>query len=215
MQNIDKQKSEQNKKLLAEHSQIHSILTHLHSVASLAPRVVLSNHIGNTVTRIEYPVSLCMKLAREAVRIAEERMHEIESEVWPDTQTGCKGGDVCEDNRFEMIKFFKARLVDATNIATSQDEMRVIDSILFRFWQLGWLHVLLEHEMKKDCNDLTKALQNKLLTTKYSNILAGQVDIYTNPKAMDALEAVVNALSDLGWLDILEKHQPKEEKAKG
>ena len=135
MYDIDKQKRERYEKLLAEHSQIQCILTNLHSVASLAPRVVLSNEIGNTVTRIEYPVPLCMKLAKEAVRIAEERMHEIESEVWVDTQSWSKGGDVCDDNRFEMIKFFKARLVDDTNIATSRDEMLVIDSILFRFWQ--------------------------------------------------------------------------------
>ena len=201
--------------MLEEHKRLHKILAELHSISSLAPRIHLSNDIGTTKTDVDYPDDLSMKLAKEAVRIAEERMHEIESEVWVDTQSWSKGGDVCDDNRFEMIKFFKARLVDDTNIATSRDEMLVIDSILFRFWQLGWLHVLLEHETKKDCNDLANALQKNLLIKKYGNILAGQVDIYTNPNAMDALESVMKVLSDLGWLDILDKHQPKEEKANG
>ena len=126
-----------------------------------------------------------------------------------------QNGNVCADDRFGMIKFFKNRLVEATNISTSQREMDVIDSILFRFYQLGWLRVLFQHELEKDSNELAKALQKDLMIKKYGNILAGQVDIYTNPAAMDALEAVTNVLLDLGWLDILEKHQPKEEKANG
>ena len=47
--------------------------------------------------------------------------------------------EVCGDNRFELIKKYKERLVAATNIETAIDEMNVIDSILFRFWQMGWL----------------------------------------------------------------------------
>ena len=45
----------------------------------------------------------------------------------------------CSDNRFELIKKYKERLIEATNIETAKDEMNVIDSILFRFWQMGWL----------------------------------------------------------------------------
>ena len=47
--------------------------------------------------------------------------------------------EVCGDNRFELIKKYKEGLVAATNIETAIDEMNVIDSILFRFWQMGWL----------------------------------------------------------------------------
>jgi len=48
-------------------------------------------------------------------------------------------GDICGDNRFEVIEKCKQKLIEATNIETSPDEMAVLDSILFRFWQMGWL----------------------------------------------------------------------------
>lgn len=48
-------------------------------------------------------------------------------------------GEMCTDNRFEIIAAYKKKLIDGTNIESSQDEMAVIDNILFRFWQMGWL----------------------------------------------------------------------------
>lgn len=48
-------------------------------------------------------------------------------------------GQVCNDNRFELIEKAKQRLIKATNIETSPEEMKVLDSMLFRFWQMGWL----------------------------------------------------------------------------
>lgn len=50
--------------------------------------------------------------------------------------------NICTDNRFELIDKYKTMLMDATNIAQCPDEMAVIDSILFRFWQMGWLDKL-------------------------------------------------------------------------
>ena len=47
--------------------------------------------------------------------------------------------DICGDNRFEIIAKAKEHLLDATNIDTSEDEMKVLDSFLFRCWQMGWL----------------------------------------------------------------------------
>lgn len=47
--------------------------------------------------------------------------------------------DMCNDNRFELVAKYKAKLIEATNIDTSADEMAVIDNILFRMWQMGWL----------------------------------------------------------------------------
>ncbi len=47
--------------------------------------------------------------------------------------------EVCTDNRFEVIAAYKKKLIESTNIETSPDEMAVIDNVLFRFWQLGWL----------------------------------------------------------------------------
>jgi len=47
--------------------------------------------------------------------------------------------EICGDNRFEIIAKAKEHLLDATNIETSEDEMKVLDSFLFRCWQMGWL----------------------------------------------------------------------------
>ena len=46
----------------------------------------------------------------------------------------------CVDNRFELITKYRERLIKATNIEHSSDEMKVLDTILFRFWQMGWLN---------------------------------------------------------------------------
>lgn len=48
-------------------------------------------------------------------------------------------GEVCGDNRFEVIAKAKQHLLDSTNIHTSEDEMKALDSFLFRCWQMGWL----------------------------------------------------------------------------
>ena len=47
--------------------------------------------------------------------------------------------EICADNRFEIIADYKRRLIEGTNIETRPEEMAVLDSILFRFWQMGWL----------------------------------------------------------------------------
>ena len=47
--------------------------------------------------------------------------------------------DTCDDSPFELIEKYKQKLLDATNIGDSPEEMAVIDNILFRFWQMGWL----------------------------------------------------------------------------
>lgn len=54
----------------------------------------------------------------------------------------CRMNDLCDDNRFELIEKYKKELIEATNIETSPDEMKVLDNILFRFWQMGWLDKL-------------------------------------------------------------------------
>ena len=47
--------------------------------------------------------------------------------------------EMCGDNRFEIIEKAKKHILEATNIETSPDEMKVLDNILFRCWQMGWL----------------------------------------------------------------------------
>lgn len=56
--------------------------------------------------------------------------------------------DICTDNRFEVIDQYKQKLIESTNIEQSPKEMEVIDNILFRFWQMGWLKELIQC---KDC----------------------------------------------------------------
>lgn len=52
------------------------------------------------------------------------------------------GNDCCGDNRFELIKKYKDRLIESTNIETSPEEVAALDNILFRMWQMGWLDSL-------------------------------------------------------------------------
>lgn len=48
-------------------------------------------------------------------------------------------GEVCNDNRFELIDAVKKELLENTNIETRPEELKVLDSILFRLWQIGML----------------------------------------------------------------------------
>lgn len=45
----------------------------------------------------------------------------------------------CGDNRFWIIDRAKKDIIEKTNIESSTDEMKVLDNILFRAWQMGWL----------------------------------------------------------------------------
>lgn len=45
---------------------------------------------------------------------------------------------VCDD-RFEIIAEARKHIIEATNIEHSPDEMKVLDTFLFRCWQMGWL----------------------------------------------------------------------------
>ena len=47
--------------------------------------------------------------------------------------------DCCDDNRYELIEKYKNKLIESTNIDSSEDEMKVIDNIFFRLWQMDWL----------------------------------------------------------------------------
>lgn len=47
--------------------------------------------------------------------------------------------ETCGDNRFDIIQKAKDDLMQSTNISSSPAEMDVLDSFLFRAWQMGWL----------------------------------------------------------------------------
>lgn len=85
--------------------------------------------------------------------------------------------ETCGDNRFEIIEKAKEDLIRSTNIESSPDEMAVLDSILFRAWQMSWLDKYepdYKERMKKEYWQL-KDRYNKLHTmvTKYE---AGTLD---------------------------------------
>ena len=56
-------------------------------------------------------------------------------------------GEVCGDNRFEIIERAKADLLHKTNVMHSLNEMLCLDSFLYRAWQMGWLK---QYEDKKE-----------------------------------------------------------------
>ena len=45
----------------------------------------------------------------------------------------------CGDSRFEVIARAKEDLFKSTNIESDEKEVAVIDNILFRCYQMGWL----------------------------------------------------------------------------
>ena len=47
--------------------------------------------------------------------------------------------NICGDNRFELIEKYKKKLIESTNIEDSPEEMKVLNDIFFRLWQMGWL----------------------------------------------------------------------------
>ena len=83
----------------------------------------------------------------ELVGIVKKTMKGLDSTVTKEMLD--KFHDCCTDDRFEMIERVKNYLKEATNIETSEDEMKVIDNILFRFWQMDWLKMIDEKINKK------------------------------------------------------------------
>ena len=55
-------------------------------------------------------------------------------------------GEVCSDGRFELIGKAKRKLLECTNIESRPEEIAVLDNILYRCWQMGWLDKLRENE---------------------------------------------------------------------
>lgn len=51
-----------------------------------------------------------------------------------------KHREKCSDNRFDIIEKAKEDILKKTNIETNNEEMKVLDSFLFRCWQMGWLN---------------------------------------------------------------------------
>ena len=66
--------------------------------------------------------------------------------------------EICGDNRFLVIKRAKTDLFESINIEMAPKEVEVIDSILFRCWQMGWLK---KYEQRDgDANDKSVSRQS-------------------------------------------------------
>lgn len=60
---------------------------------------------------------------------------------------------LCTDNRFKVIEELKNYIIEATNIETSPDEMKVLDDFCFRLWQLD-LTLETKRKLKELQNDI-------------------------------------------------------------
>ena len=78
--------------------------------------------------------------------------------------------DTCGDNRFELIEKYKQKLLDATNIGDSPEEMAVIDNILFRFWQMGWLEKLELFGISEQLDIISRSVAIEALNEYFSRI---------------------------------------------
>lgn len=114
-------------------------------------------------------------------------------------------GQVCNDNRFELIEKAKQRLIKATNIETSPEEMKVLDSILFRFWQMGWLENNNENYeiLKERLEDKQKQLLRDI-RYDYEKLfeLKEQLNYYTKEKWQ--LNAIIRDIES--YSNCIEKH---------
>lgn len=93
--------------------------------------------------------------------------------------------NMCTDNRFELIEKYKKELIESTNIETSQDEMAVLDNLLFRFWQMGWLDRLEQPERKTgELSDYIKREDAIKAMAQYLMDMA----LIDNPEASDRIK---------------------------
>ena len=71
--------------------------------------------------------------------------------------------DTCED----IIQAAKEDLLFSTNIESHPEEMKVLDSILFRCWQMGWLDKYdetKENNRRDVLKEVKNAIDNQTLT---------------------------------------------------
>lgn len=66
----------------------------------------------------------------------------------------------CVDNRFTIIKLAKEDLIKSTNIESDKEEMKVIDNILYRCWQMGWLKKYEDIINKNESNGVAVRINN-------------------------------------------------------
>ena len=126
--------------------------------------------------------------------------------------------DLCDDNRFELIEKYKKELIDATNIETAPDEMAVLDDILFRFWQMGWLDSVDRMPLvKESARTLMHSAGNSISAKAFRN--AGRFVQNAIDGEPPEFEKLLSAQPSNGacWgcqCEKVEKLQPEREKGK-
>lgn len=104
--------------------------------------------------------------------------------------------NICGDNRLEIIQKAKEDLIKSTNIESKPEEIAVLDNILFRAWQMGWLDKYepdYKERMKKEYWQL------KDRYTKLHNMcimyVAGTLD-FTPTCSLDILKEQMGAMGN-------------------
>lgn len=100
----------------------------------------------------------------------------------------------CDDCMFEVIEKAKDELISSTNIEDSPDEIAVIDTFLFRCWQMGWLDAKDKvRELRAENMQLRK--ENDDLT-RLANIDAMMIFLSRDCSFKDCKECDVNPLCE-------------------
>ncbi len=68
--------------------------------------------------------------------------------------------EICIDNRFDVMKKAKEHLIESTNIECCPEDMKIVDSILFRCWQMGWLDIYDDSKNIPNIKQLNQKLYN-------------------------------------------------------
>lgn len=72
-------------------------------------------------------------------------------------------GEICGDDRFEIIEKAKQAILEETNIKDDKAQMAELDGFLFRCWQMGWLK---KYEQTNEGQALLYAVEKTAEITK-------------------------------------------------
>lgn len=89
--------------------------------------------------------------------------------------------NLCDDNKIITIEKAKQAMIKGTNIENSPEEMKVLNNILFRCWQMGWLDRY-DPPMPSNTSNALEALDS--VNATQSNTL----DCISRAKAIEALD---------------------------
>ena len=103
-----------------------------------------------------------------------------------------------QDNRFRIIERAKKDLIESTSIETSADEMKVLDNILFRAWQMNWLEKY--NKEKEEAEIIAKKI---IYTILYNNDLIDKTnpsidEMYYGDRLINITQALTAPVMQLG-----------------